>query len=64
MRFSQNGKVDTTFGGGDGLIIVDAKLPSTATANVIVDTNDNLVVTAHRQSASAISWSATRILGD
>ncbi len=63
-RFTQNGKVDTTFGGGDGIAIVDARLPSTATPNVIIDAQDRLVVTAFRQSATAVSWSATRILGD
>lgn len=63
MRLTPNGKLDATFGGGDGVAVVDTRFSSTAESNVIITPDDKLVVTAMRQESTRVRWSATRLLG-
>lgn len=64
MRFTRNGKTDTTFGGGDGLTMVDTRLPSSAKANLLVTPGDDLVITALKQNGDeSANWFATRLIG-
>lgn len=64
MRLTANGKIDTTFGGGDGLVVIDTKLPSTAKQNLLVTPQNKIVVTAVQLSEMRVKWSATRLLAE
>ncbi len=64
MRLTKNGKRDTTFGGGDGLVTIDTKLSSAATPNLLVTPENKIVVTSYLQNhqTNTVRWSATRLL--
>jgi Ca2+-binding RTX toxin-like protein len=60
-RFTADGKADTTFGGGDGIVTVQPTV--SGTANVVVTSKDDLIVTTLKRSGSKAQWFATRLLG-
>lgn len=68
MRLTRNGKIDPTFGGGDGVTVVDTRLPSGSgrQTDVLVTPDNRLVVTAWTRfnGSSGVTWSATRLTGD
>lgn len=63
VRLTANGKADASFGGGDGLVVVDTGLPSGGSLpGVLVTPADQIVVTSVRRSGDQARWFATRLL--
>lgn len=60
-RFTKDGQVDATFGGGDGIVAVDTHINSLGVSNVMIDAQNRLIVTSVKQSRTSVSWSATRL---
>jgi len=61
FRYTPNGKTDRSFGGGDGIVVVDAPISQNAKLMVLPD--NKLLVTGYRATAEGVEWSATRVLG-
>jgi uncharacterized delta-60 repeat protein len=61
-RFTPDGRVDTTFGGGDGIVVVHPAVSSGAITLLITPNND-LVLTSLKQTTSTAQWFATKLKG-
>lgn len=60
FRFTAAGKTDRTFGGGDGILVVNSRVKQNVQLMVLPD--DKLLVTAYRATDARVDWSAIRIL--
>lgn len=63
LRLTVNGKTDTTFGGGDGLAVVDTRVTSAGTPNLLITPADDIIVTSYESTEAGVKWSATKLLG-
>ena len=61
-RYTPDGQLDKTFGGGDGIAIVHR--PVLGDANVILTPTNGMVVTSVKQTGDVYNWFATRLQGD
>ena len=61
-RFTPDGKVDTTFGGGDGVVVVHPTISSGAITLLITPNND-LVLTSLKETTTTAQWFATKLKG-
>jgi hypothetical protein len=60
-RFTPDGKIDSTFGDGDGL--VDVNLPVVGVRNLMITPTDDMVATSLDRGDAGTKWFATRLKG-
>lgn len=64
MRLTRDGRIDRSFGGGDGLIVVDTRLGSVgSTPSLLITPQQDMLVTSFLKAAEELRWSATKIHG-